>query len=252
MGRLAGKVCIITGTGGSMGRAAALLFASEGALVVGCDVNVAAAEETVAQVRAAGGQIVSMQPCDLTRLEDCESLRDLAMATHGRIDVIFNHAAMAYFDWIDTMTVEMWKNTVDQELNLVFLMTRTVWPELIKTHGTVVNTASAAAWIAYRGLPGLAHTAAKGAVLAMTRQLAMEGAPHGIRANSISPGLIATNQTRGILENPDAARSMTGQIMLGRAGEPEEVATVALFLACDESSFVTGADLRVDGGTSAW
>lgn len=252
MGRLAGKVCIITGTGGSMGRAAALLFASEGALVVGCDVNVAAAEETVAQVRAAGGQIVSMQPCDLTRLEDCESLRDLAMATHGRIDVIFNNAAMAYFDWIDTMTVEMWKNTVDQELNLVFLMTRTVWPELIKTHGTVVNMASAAAWIAYRGLPGLAHTAAKGAVLAMTRQLAMEGAPHGIRANSISPGLIATNQTRGILENPDAARSMTGQIMLGRAGEPEEVATVALFLACDESSFVTGADLRVDGGTSAW
>ena len=177
MGRLAGKVCIITGTGGSMGRAAALLFASEGALVVGCDVNVAAAEETVAQVRAAGGQIVSMQPCDLTRLEDCESLRELAVATHGRIDVIFNNAAMAYFDWIDTMTVEMWKNTVDQELNLVFLMTRTVWPELIKTHGTVVNMASAAAWIAYRGLPGLAHTAAKGAVLAMTRQLAMEGAP---------------------------------------------------------------------------
>lgn len=252
MGRLAGKVCIITGTGGSMGRASALLFAREGALVVGCDINVSAAEETVAQVRAAGGQIVSMQPCDLTRLEDCESLRDLAMATYGRIDVIFNNAAMAYFDWIDTMTVEMWKNTVDQELNLVFLMTRTVWPELVKTRGTVVNMASAAAWIAYRGLPGLAHTAAKGAVLAMTRQLAMEGAPHGIRANSISPGLIATNQTRGIMENPAASGAMTGQIMLGRAGEPEEVATVALFLACDESSFVTGADLRVDGGTSAW
>ena len=252
MGRLAGKVCIITGTGGSMGRAAALLFAREGALLVGCDINVAAADETVAQVRSAGGQIVSMHPCDLTRLEDCESLRDLALATHGRIDVIFNNAAMAYFDWIDTMTVEMWKNTVDQELNLVFLMTRTVWPDLIKTRGTIVNTASASAWIAYRGLPGLAHTAAKGAVLAMTRQLAMEGAPHGIRANSISPGLIATAMSqRAQADEHILGRLPQLQPLTGAMGTAEDIAGAAAYLLSDDARFVTGAVLTVDGGWTA-
>ncbi len=252
MGRLAGKVCIITGTGGSMGRAAALQFAREGARIVGCDVNVARARETVDLVVAAGGEMVSMHPCDLTVRQNCEALVGLATSTYGRVDVLFNNAAMAYFGWVPELPVDDWNRTVNEELNLVFLLTQCAWSELAKARGSIINTASASAWQAYRVLPAIAHAAAKGAVLSMTRQLAMEGAPHGLRANSISPGLIITNQTEGLLSDPGWAAPMLDMIMLGRAGTPDEVAAVALFLASDESSFVTGADIRVDGGTTAW
>ncbi|WP_297837188.1 SDR family NAD(P)-dependent oxidoreductase [Pseudomonas sp.] len=252
MGRLDGKVCLITGSGGSMGRASALAFAKEGALIVGCDLFAERAEETVRMVTEGGGNMVSMQPCDLTKMDDCEALVRTAIDAFGRIDVLFNNASMAYFGLVNEFAIEDWHKTMDQEVNLVYYMTRAVWGELVKSGGSIINTASISAHQAYRPLPALAHTAAKGAVLAMTRQLAMEGAPHGIRANSISPGLIDTNQTKGILADPDFFTVMTEQIMLKRPGKPEEVAMAALFLASDESSFVTGADLCVDGGTTAW
>jgi len=252
MKRLQDKVCLITGTGGSMGRAAALLFAQQGAKIVGCDIDMDAARATQNEVIAEGGEMVSLEPCDLTNIDECDSLKSLAVNSFGRIDVLFNNAAKAYFDWIDQMSISVWDKTINEELNLVFLLTRTVWPELIKSRGVIVNTASVSAWHAAPGLPGLAHCAAKGAVLSLTRQLAMEGAPHGIRANSISPGFIATKQTKWIVDDGDALKVMTDEIMLGRAGRPEEVAAAALFLASGESSFITGADLRVDGGTGSW
>jgi NAD(P)-dependent dehydrogenase (short-subunit alcohol dehydrogenase family) len=127
---------------------------------------------------------------------------------------------------------------------------RAAWAELVRSSGVIVNTASISAHQAYRPLPAVSHMAAKGAILAMTRQLAMEGAPHGIRANTISR--VVTHQTVDVLGDADLSRQMTEQIMLGRPGRPEEIAAAALFLASDESSFVTGADLRVDGGTTAW
>lgn len=250
-GRLAGKVCVITGTGGSMGRATALMFAREGARVVGCDVSESAAQLTVECVRESGGEMVSLQPCDLTRNEDCQRLVDFAVGTYGQIDVLFNNAAMAYFAPMDTITDEEWYKTIDHELNLVFLMTRAAWPELAKRSGVVVNTASCAAYQTYPILPALAHTAAKGAIVSLTRQLALEGRLHGIRANTISPGLIETNQTRALLSDQERAAPMVSKIMTGRVGQPEDVAATALFLASDESAFITGADIRVDGGMTA-
>ena len=251
-GRLQDKVCIITGSGGGIGRATALRFAAEGAQVVGIDVSDNGAE-TQAAVRAAGYDMVALHPCDLTKPEDCQQMVDFALERHGRIDVLFNNAGRAMFAWLDDAPpTKFWYETIDAELNSVFLATRAAWPALIKSGGTIVNTASAVAWLAYEVLGSVAHAAAKGGVLAMTRQLAMEGRKHGIRANSVSPGWTLSRTSVKLADDPTWREPMEKKIMRGSAGQPEEIAEVALFLASDESSFVNGADVLADGGTTAW
>ena len=252
MARLSGKVCIITGTGGSIGREAALAFAREGADIVGCGLKVEDAEETVQAVRDAGGRMVSLHPCDLTKPADCKALVDLAVESFGRLDVLFNNAAMAYFNWLEDISDEEWDRNRREEVDLVFYLTRAAWPHLKASRGVVVNTASLNALMSFGTLGSLAHTTAKAGIIAMTRQLAMEGRQYGIRANSLSPGVIETNQTREQLKDPEWASYMLGKTLLGRLGKPEEVARVALFLASDDSSYVTGADIVVDGGMRVW
>jgi NAD(P)-dependent dehydrogenase (short-subunit alcohol dehydrogenase family) len=251
-GRLSGKVCIITGTGGSIGHEAALAFAREGASVVGCDLSSDAAQATVDQVRRAGGSMVSLHPCRLTAPAECQALVDLAVRSFGRIDVLFNNAAMAYFNWLEDITDEEWNRDLREEIDLVFFLTRAAWVHLKASHGVVVNTASLNGLLSFKTLGSLAHTTAKAGIIGMTRQLAMEGREHGVRANSISPGLIETNQTREQLKDPEWAAAMLGKTLLGRLGRSQEVANVALFLASDESSYVTGVDIVVDGGMKVW
>ena len=251
-GRLSGKVCVITGTGGSMGRATALAFAREGASVVGCDVAVEPATSTIEMVRRAGAEMVSMQPCRLDDPSDCEALIELALETHGRVDVLFNLAGTQYFNWLEDITDEEWDRARWNEVDLVFYLTRAAWPHLQASRGVVVNMASLNASLSFKVLPSLAHSTNKAGIIAMTRQLAMEGREHGIRANSISPGLIESNATRHQLEDPEWATAMLGKTLLGRLGRPEEVANVALFLASDESSYVTGVNIVVDGGMKVW
>lgn len=251
-GRLQGKTCIVTGSGGSIGRATAVMFAREGANVVGCDLFSKGAEETVKQVRDAGGIMISHHPSDLTQRSECDRLVAAAVKEFGQIDVLYNCGAMAYFAWIEDMDDDQWSKTINQELDIVFLVTRAAWPELKKRGGSIINTASMSAWIGYEVLPGLAHCAAKGGVLSMTRQLAMEGRFHQLRVNSVSPGLIESNQTKPQMEVPGWTEKMLSRIMLGRMGQPEDVASAVTFLASDESSYITGIDLRVEGGTAAW
>ena len=253
MGRLDGKVTIITGTGSGMGRAAAIAFAKEGAKVVGCDIDASRAEAVVAEVTALGGQMVSVQPVDLCSQEDAKRVADYAVEQYGGIDILYNNAAMAHFEFFPKMTVETFNRTIREEVEIIFHLTREVWPHLIaRGGGSIINTGSTSAKFGSATIGALAHSTAKAGVVMMSRQLAVEGAPHNIRVNSLSPGLVRSAQTEAFIDDSGIAAKMTERSLIKRPGEPEEIAACALFLASDESSFVTGADLAVDGGRTAW
>lgn len=253
-GRLAEKTVAITGTGSGQGQAAALLFAAEGARVFGCDLNPDRSLATELAVQTAGGWMrSSAAPVDLSQRSAVESWFDEIAQESVQLDVLYNNASRPKFAFMNDMTEERWNFTLANELTLIYTACRTAWPRFIaQGHGCVINTASTAGMVAFHDLGNLAHSAAKGGVIAMTRQLAAEGAPHGIRVNSISPGFIETQGTRRLTEDPTFKSQMLAKHMLPRLGTPDDIAYCALYLATDEASWVTGANFAIDGGQTAW
>lgn len=250
--RLRDRVALITGIGGGMGREAALTFAREGALVIGCDLYAEGADETVRLVREAGGDIESFTPVDLSDPDATARFIDEAAAVHGRIDVLYNNASTPKFGPIDQLSIDDWRFVIDNELNLVFYAAKAAWPHLVASSGVIVNIGSIAGHVGVAFMPQNAHGTAKAGVINLTKQLAAEGAKHGVRANSVSPGFTVTPSTQWLVEQrpPEFVKTLEG-IPLGRPGRPSDIVNAALFLASDEAAWITGIDIVVDGGATA-
>ena len=252
MGRLDGKRALISGTGGGIGRAAALLCAREGAHVVGCDLNPETSVETVELARADGGRMDAIAPVDLATEEGAGRWVQEAVTLTGGIDVLVNNASAIRFGPIDALSFADWSFTIRHELDIVFLVTRAAWPHLVAGGGgSIVNVASITASRGAFFMPQNAHGAAKGGVLALTYQLVVEGGPHGIRVNAVSPAMTETPHTAPLLADPDGpAASIAARVPLGRWGQPEDVAHAIVFLSSDEARHVSGANIPVDGGAA--
>jgi NAD(P)-dependent dehydrogenase (short-subunit alcohol dehydrogenase family) len=248
------KVVLITGSGGGLGRAAALAFAREGAKVVGLDLQVDDLRETEALVRAGGGEMIGIAPVDLTDAEQVERAVEEAAAAYGGLDVIYNNAAAVRFGAMPDYSVEDWRWTIAGELDIPFLVSKFSWSHLVERGGgVIINVASIAGMIAGQVPPMIGHCAANAGIIGMTRQLALEGAPHGIRAVAISPGPTLTPLSDRDLGDDQGARdAITAKTLLKRFGRPEEVVELAVFLASDRAAYITGANLAVDGGSTAW
>jgi meso-butanediol dehydrogenase / (S,S)-butanediol dehydrogenase / diacetyl reductase len=234
-GRLEGKVALISGTARGQGQEASERFEAEGATVVGGDVI------------TDGG----VPYLDVTDEESVAAWIAGAVDAHGRIDILYNNAGAVRFGAVDEQPFADWRFTMAAELDSVFLACKHAWPHLKASRGAILNIASTAGMTGSMTNQRVAHSASKGGVIAVTRQLAAEGAPHGIRANSISPGMIETPGAQQNLLAPDhPMRTIADSIPLGRLGSSKDVINAAVFLASDEASYITGANLVVDGGWS--
>ncbi len=252
--RLEGKVAVVTGFGSGIGRGCALMFAQHGAKVIGCDLNTVGAEETMSMAREQQLEIDNRSPMDLLNEGEVAELMADVARTYGGIDILLTAAGQVKFAPVPEMSLADWRTTMVGELDIVFLPVRAVWPYMQKRGGgSIINFASVAAWGGVKGVFQIAHATGKGGVLAMTRQLALEGAPDNIRANTLSPGLIVTPPTEAALDDmPGFKQAIQDKTLLNRFGKPEDVAYAAVYLASDESSWVTGTDITIDGGVTSW
>lgn len=250
--RLQDKVALVTGAGSGIGRETARRFAAEGAAVVVVDRDGSTAEETASLVTEAGGRAVATV-ADVARTSDGAAMVAVAEDTYGRLDVLFNNAGVMVAGDDDAVTTEesVWDLTMGINAKGVFLGCKHGIPALRRAGGgSIINTAS---FVALMGAatPQLAYTASKGAVLALTRELAVIHAREGIRVNALCPGPLRTELLMRFLDTEEKRQRRLVHIPMGRFGEAEEIADAALFLASDESSFITGTDFVVDGGITA-
>ncbi len=245
--RFTERVAIVTGSGSGIGRETALAFAREGARVVVADIDAEAASRAVAEIGAAGGQAV-VCTVDVSDDPSVRAMVELAVSTYGRLDVLHNNAYWAPLNRSVTETsLAEWDRTIAVTLTGVFLGCKHAIPAMIACGGgVIVNTASVAALAASPRFG--AYVAAKGGVVALTRSVAFDYGSAGIRCNAVAPGLIETPATEAVLADPERRAWLSSKILVGRPGQPTDIANAVLYLASDESSFMTGQTLVVDGG----
>jgi NAD(P)-dependent dehydrogenase (short-subunit alcohol dehydrogenase family) len=248
MKKLEGKTVIITGISSGIGRVTAILFANEGANVVGADINSDEGFNVIETIRKSGGKAIFVKS-DVSKLDDVKELVSRALE-FKKIDVLFNNAGVEVVKKLEDTTEEEWDRTIDVNLKSAFLCSKFAIPEIRKTGGgVIINNSSAAALV---GSFSPVYSASKGGIVALTKSLAVELAADNIRVNCICPGAIETPMLQRVIEkqgDPEFIRkTRINSYPMGRFGRPEEVAQTALFLACDTSSFVTGTAVVVDGG----
>ena len=253
MGRLDGKVCLITGAGSGIGQASARLFAAEGALVVVADIDREAAEGTVNDIARSHGEAVP-ERVDVTDERETVALVERVVERHQRIDVLFNNAGIAGVGDVIETDPALFDRVMNVNVRGVYLMSRAVAPQMIKQRsGSIINMSSCIAEI---GLARrVSYAASKGAVLSMTKSMQVDLAKHGIRVNALLPGTILTPFVERYLKESYADReeglaSIRKRQLSNELGRPEDVAQAALFLASDESSFMMASGLVIDGGVS--
>jgi len=246
--RLKEKVAIITGGGSGIGRATALMFAREGAKVVVSDYNEGTGQQTVNDIKANGGDAIFVK-ADVSKEEEVKYMVDRAVGEYGKVDVLFSNAGIGELRKATELPVEDWDRTININLRGVFLCAKHTIPVMQKSGGgSIINNASI---LGHVGTPGAtSYNSAKGGVVILTKNLALDYAKDNIRVNAVCPGYIKTPLVMNGL--PEEMRKQLEALHpLGRMGEPDEVAYCVLFLASDESSFVTGSSLMVDGGYTA-
>ncbi len=251
--RLRDKVTLITGAGSGMGRLAALTFAREGAHIIAADVSAKAGEETVAQVTRDGGQALFVEG-DVSKEDQVQAVVWRGVERFGRLDVLYNNAGI--FPERDGSVVDVdeavWDLVMAVNLKGIYLCCKHAIPELLKAGGgSIINVASFVAFVGCT-VPQDAYTASKGGVIALTKSLAVQFGPRHVRTNAIAPGPIETPLlTSWLLANPEAKKRRLDRIPMGRFGRPEDVVQMALYLASDESTWVNGSVLVVDGGITS-
>jgi NAD(P)-dependent dehydrogenase (short-subunit alcohol dehydrogenase family) len=249
--RLQGKVTLITGSGSGIGKSTALLFAAEGASVIVNDLDAAKGSETAEEIRQAGGKAQFIQS-DVTDPAQVKAMVERIIADYGRIDVLFNNAGISGVGMLHEVEPETWDRIMSVNIKGVYLPSKYVVPHMMeRKSGSIINMSSCIAEI---GLARRAsYAATKGAVLALTKSMQVDYAPYNIRVNALLPGTILTpfveNYLRTSYDDPEAAiRSLKSRQLSGDLGRPEDVAKAALFLASDESKFMMGSPLYIDGG----
>lgn len=245
--RLEGKVAVITGGTFGIGESTAKLFSKEGAKVVIAARNEEKGSMVVKDIKDSGGEALFVKT-DVSKEKDIQNLIEQTVETYGKVDILFANAGVGGMSNVDDLCLDEWNHTINVDLTGVFLSNKYAIAEMKKTGGgSIINCASI---LGHVGQPAVAaYSAAKGGVVNMTRTLAVENAKHGIRVNAVCPGYVVTNILDGLSE--EMLEELKSLHPIGRLGKPEEIAYAVLFLASDEASFVTGANLLVDGGYTA-